>query len=88
MRIPEEEPENEEIINPEQFQVGRAPEEEKPSGEEDSEDIEEDSDYTEDEVEFADGAGTELDEEIDTPDPEDLEDELDEIDEDFEEDEQ
>ncbi|TDO24266.1 hypothetical protein [Pedobacter duraquae] len=65
----EQEMEQDEIVNLEQFQVGRAPEEEKQHDEED------DSDYTEDEVEFADGEGTQLEEEFAADDDfEDLED--------------
>lgn len=65
----EQEMEQDEIVNLEQFQVGRAPEEEKQHDEED------DSDYTEDEVEFADGEGTQLEEEFaDDDDFDDLED--------------
>ena len=51
------ESEQDEIVNPEQFQVGRAPEEEKAESE--------DSEYTEDEIEFADGEGTQLEAEFD-----------------------
>ena len=54
----EQEMEQDEIVNLEQFQVGRAPEEEKQHDEQD------DSEYTEDEVEFADGEGTQLEEEF------------------------
>jgi hypothetical protein len=75
--------EKDEVINPEQFQVGRAPETEK-NGERD------DTEYTEGEAEFADGEGTQLAEEFESNDtdgvesgsetelPEDEQDELDE----------
>jgi len=64
----EEEMEQDEIINLEQFQVGRAPEEEK-------EIDQDDSTYTEDEIPFADGEGTQLEEELGEDDiDEDLED--------------
>jgi hypothetical protein len=49
--------EKDEIVNPEQFQVGRAPHEEK---EEQAEEL----GYTEQESQFADGQGTQLDEEL------------------------
>lgn len=62
--------EKDEIINPEQFQVSRSPEED----EEDADAAEEDAKYTPEENEFADGKGTELAEEFD-------EDETDESDE-------
>ncbi|MES2457532.1 MAG: hypothetical protein V4594_18390 [Bacteroidota bacterium] len=61
---------DQEIINSEQFQVGRAPEEEKTQEQDDAQ-------YTEDEVEFADGEGTSLAEEFEVPEKEDLEEELD-----------
>lgn len=61
MKNEENEMEKDEIVNPEQFQVGRAAEEEKTIDSEDNDEVE----YTEDEVEFADGKGTQLDEEID-----------------------
>ncbi|RZM19257.1 MAG: hypothetical protein EOO88_38520 [Pedobacter sp.] len=66
MENQENEMEQEEIINPEQFQVGRTPEEEKTQEQDDAE-------YTEDEVEFADGEGTQLEEEFDAPEQEDAE---------------
>ena len=58
----------EEMINREQFQAGSA------AGDEQRRD---DSEYTEQEIQFADGEGTQLEEEFDVPDKEDLEDELD-----------
>ena len=66
----EQEMEQDEIVNLEQFQVGRAPEEEKQHDDQD------DSEYTEDEVQFADGEGTQLEEEFADDDDEfdDLED--------------
>lgn len=69
MENQENEMEQKEIINPEQFQAGRAAEEEKLQQEDDSE-------YTEDEIEFADGEGTQLDEEIDVPEEQELEDDF------------
>jgi len=74
MNTEEENLEKDEIVNPEQFQVGRAPEEKK-------ETEREDADYTPEEVEFADGQGTQLDEEIDAPDSEEIDLELDDDDE-------
>ena len=65
----EKELEKDDIVNPEQFQVGRAPQEDK---EEDTGSSDE-SEYTEQEIPFADGKGTELAEEFDEP-KEDLED--------------
>ena len=62
------EEQNEEIVNPEQFQVGRAPEEEKTA-------TEEDTGYTEGEIEYADGQGTQLDEELEDMDSGEIEDE-------------
>lgn len=59
---------NEEVVNPEQFQVGRAPEEEKSV-------TNEDAGYTQGETEYADGQGTRLGKELDVPDSEDLEEE-------------
>jgi len=70
MKNQENEMEQEEIINPEQFQVGRAPEEEKTQEQDDAE-------YAEGEMEFADGQGTPLQEEFDIPEKEDLQEELD-----------
>ena len=59
--------EKDEIVNPEQFQVGRAPEEDKNEND--------DSEYTPQENEFADGKGTPLAEEFDAPEVESDEDE-------------
>ena len=70
----EEEMEQDEIINLEQFQVGRAPEEEK-------EIDQDDSTYTEDEIPFADGEGTQLEEELGE---DDIDGELDDTDDDLE----
>ncbi|WP_231463541.1 hypothetical protein [Pedobacter sp. Leaf132] len=50
----------EEIINPEQFQVGRAPQDEKEDLESD-EPLTDDAEYTEEETGYADGKGTLLD---------------------------
>lgn len=69
MENQENEMEQKEIINPEQSRAGRAAEEEKLQQEDDSE-------YTEDEIEFADGEGTQLDEEIDVPEEQELEDDF------------
>lgn len=69
MKNQENEMEQEEIINPEQFQVGRATEDEKLQEQDDSQ-------YTEDEIEFADGEGTQLEEEFDVPEKEELEDDF------------
>src|SRR4051812_19610796 len=63
--------EKDEISNPEQFQVSRAPGEEKTTERED------DSDYTEGEVEFADGEGTDLAEAFEDTDDEELDGNLD-----------
>jgi hypothetical protein len=65
----ENEMEKDEIVNPEQFQVSRAPEDQKA-------DRAESVDYTGDEIEFADGVGTELDEELDLIDEDDFEGEI------------
>lgn len=56
--INQNEPEEEEIPNIEQFQVGR-------SHSDDRDTSEGDAGYTEGEIEFADGEGTQLNEEID-----------------------
>lgn len=69
MENQENEMEQKEIINPEQFQAGRAAKEEKLQQEDDSE-------YTEEEIEFADGKGTQLDGEIDVPEKQKLEDDF------------
>ena len=58
--------EHEEILNQDQFQLAHAPEEEKLHEDDDS-------DYTEEETEYADGKGTQLNEEFDFPEREDLE---------------
>lgn len=81
----EKELEKDDIVNPEQFQVGRAPQEEK----EDDTDYADDSDYTEQEIPFADGKGTELAEEFEEPEEESEDDEFVEeeaIEEDFDDD--
>lgn len=57
--------EKDDIVNPEQFQVGRAPQEEKELDNQDVQNEAEEVGYTEGEVQFADGEGTQLDEEID-----------------------
>ncbi len=64
MENPENDEQNEEIVNPEQFQVGRTPEEEKRGAGEGT-------GYTEGETKFADGVGTQLEEELDVSDSED-----------------
>lgn len=63
----------EEINNPEQFQVGRTPQEEKENNESDNSG--DDAEYTPEETEFADGKGSKLNEAIkqsgeETPDEE------------------
>ncbi len=65
----------EDIINPEQFQVGRAPQNEKEIQEEEVSDQSDDAGYTPQEAQFADGKGTQLNEEIPS-DQGDIEDEL------------
>lgn len=57
-------PEEEEIPNIDQFQVGR-------SQTDDLDEQEDDTGYTEDEMEYADGVGTRLNEEIDGPEGDD-----------------
>ncbi len=64
----ENEIEKDEIVNPEQFQVGRSPQEEK-------EEQSDDAGYTEEEVQFADGEGTQLAEAFDTPEEDELDEE-------------
>jgi hypothetical protein len=71
MENQENELEKDEIVNPEQFQVDRSANDVKP---EDSED----AGYTEDEVEFADGQGTRLQEEFEVPEGGDNEDDQEE----------
>ena len=58
--------EKDEIINPEQFQVSRAPEGDKEQGDQQEEMINrtDDSGYTPQENQFADGNGTQLDQEV------------------------
>ena len=84
----------EEIPNIEQFQVSRSSLEEKDL-EHDTDATTEDEGYTEDEVEFADGEGTQLaeeipdeeDEDLDLDDSDDLEDDVDFEDDDLDDDE-
>jgi hypothetical protein len=58
--------EKDDIVNPEQFQVGRAPQDEKEeTKEQDMVNRSDDAGYTAEENQFADGKGTQLDEEID-----------------------
>ena len=64
-----------EIVNPEQFQVGRAPQEEKENQQGQMTDRSDEAGYTPQEDQFADGRGTQLNEEI-APDRGDIEDEL------------
>jgi len=64
----ENEIEKDEIVNPEQFQVGRSPQEEK-------EEQSDDAAYTEEEVQFADGEGTQLAEAFDTPEEDEFDEE-------------
>jgi len=69
--------EKDDISNPDQFQVGRTSEENTSQ--------QDDSKYTPEEDQFADGKGTVLAEEFDSPDPEEIEDdEADELDHDLE----
>ena len=69
--------EKDDIINPDQFQVGRTAEE--------NTGMQDDSEYTAEENQFADGKGTELAEEFEAPDPEEIDDNQDdELDEDLE----
>lgn len=65
----------EEINNPAQFQVGRSLKEEKENSEEQMIERDDDAGYTPEEDQFADGKGTQLNEEI-APDRGDIEDEL------------
>ena len=75
----------EEIPNLEQFQVGRAPSDQDEEWEEDMDDLsgapddlqddldeDEDAGYTDDEIEYADGEGTLLDDEIDDEDDDEI----------------
>ena len=71
MKNHEIEPQEEEIKNLEQFQVGRS--QEKSSDNEEKE--QDDSEYTEDEIEFADGEGTQLAEAFEDDDEEDIDEE-------------
>lgn len=64
MENAEENKTTDEISNIEQFQVGRAPEEEKNIREDESEEESIEAGYTPEETEFADGQGTQLDNEI------------------------
>ena len=69
--------EKDDIVNPDQFQVGRTAEENMSK--------QDDSQYAPEENQFADGKGTELAEEFDAPDPEEVEDdEAEELDPDLE----
>ena len=73
----ENEFEKDEIVNPEQFQVGRSSQEEK-------EEQSDDAGYTEEEVQFADGEGTQLAEAFDPPEEGELDEQLpDDTEEDF-----
>jgi len=74
MNSTENTPKEEEIINPEQFQVGRTPQEDKEQ---------DDEGYTSEEIPFADGEGTELDENIELDEDDELEADVPESDEDF-----
>lgn len=65
----------EEIVNPEQFQVGRALQHEKEPQEDQMTARSDDAGYTPEEDQFADGKGTQLNQEI-APDRGDIEDEL------------
>ena len=72
--IDQNEPEEEEIPNIEQFQVGRSHPDEQDDDEVNADEIDDDAGYTEGEKEFADGEGTQLNEEIDNLEDEDDED--------------
>jgi hypothetical protein len=52
----------EEVVNPEQFQVGRNPEPEEQAQNQDDENTSDEAGYTDGEIEYADGAGTDLEE--------------------------
>ncbi|RZM29168.1 MAG: hypothetical protein EOO88_06010 [Pedobacter sp.] len=67
--------EKDEIINPEQFNVGRAPQEEKEIDQNDMTERADDAGYTPQEEQFADGKGTQLNEQL-GPDREEISDEL------------
>lgn len=58
--------EQEEIIKAEQYQADSSPAEDQQ--------LQDDSEYTEDEVEYADGDGTQLDEELGVPERDDVDD--------------
>lgn len=60
MENQQKETEKEAINNPEDFRAGRSPQGDQAQPDE--------VEYTEDEVEFADGAGTQLEQEFDEPD--------------------
>ncbi|RZK93172.1 MAG: hypothetical protein EOO98_00420 [Pedobacter sp.] len=75
MKNEEDNMQQEEINNPAQFQVGRSPQEEKENSEEQMIERDDDAGYTPEEDQFADGKGTQLNEEI-APDRGDIEDEL------------
>ena len=67
--------EKDEIVNPEQFQVGRAPQDEKENQQDQMTDRSDDAGYTAQEDQFADGKGTQLSEEL-APDREEIDGEL------------
>jgi len=75
MENEEDKIQKDEIVNLEQFQVGRAPQEEKEDQKQQMTEREDDAGYTPQENQFADGKGTVLNEEI-APDRGDIEDEL------------
>ncbi|MHA4896303.1 hypothetical protein ACXZ1K_16235 [Pedobacter sp. PWIIR3] len=70
MENQENQMEEPEIINPEQFQVGRAPIDEKVEGQEDAEFAEEEGSFADEEVSL-------LEEDVEVPDQEDVEEDLD-----------
>lgn len=82
MKNEEDNLQQEEINNPAQFQVGRSPQEEKENSEEQMIERDDDAGYTPEEDQFADGKGTQLNEEI-ASDRGDIEDELSEQDNDL-----
>ena len=75
MENQEDKIEKDEIVNPEQFNVGRTSEEEKEQSQNDMIERTDDAGYTPQEEQFADGKGTQLNEKL-SPDPEEINDEL------------
>jgi hypothetical protein len=75
MENEEDKIQKDEIVNPEQFQVGRAPQDQKENPQQQMNGRTDDAGYTPQENQFADGKGTQLNEEI-APYRGDIEDEL------------